>query len=165
MPMHRPHTEHRAEGLDTVAQGEGRDRASTLLTRARSGTNAITNAIGERVFERARAITNAITGMDMEGADSDVPLLLLSVQLVPKSEVEKLPAGFGRSAPNSNPILPKQVGRLRFSLNPCRMMYDLLGPKLCRRLSGVFCCILCVLIVWSLIPVVIGNVVTAPFTG
>ena len=161
MPMHRPHTEHRAEGLDTVAQGEGRDRASTLLTRARSGTNAITNAIGER----ARAITNAITGMDMEGADSDVPLLLLSVQLVPKSEVEKLPAGFGRSAPNSNPILPKQVGRLRFSLNPCRMMYDLLGPKLCRRLSGVFCCILCVLIVWSLIPVVIGNVVTAPFTG
>ena len=52
------------------------------------------------------------------------PLLLMSVQLVPLQEVEKLPAGFGRSAPNSNPTLPKPTGRLKFSWNPCRMMCD-----------------------------------------
>ena len=57
------------------------------------------------------------------------PKLLVSVQLVPQSDVEKLPAGFGRSAPNSNPTLPKPAGRLKFTWNPFVLCYNLLGPK------------------------------------
>ena len=93
------------------------------------------------------------------------PKLLVSVQLVPIDEVEKLPAGFGRSAPNSNPVLPKPTGRLKFTLNPFAMMYRLLGPKLCGRLSAFICCILFILLLWYLIPIIIGNVITAPVTG
>jgi hypothetical protein len=93
------------------------------------------------------------------------PLLLMSVQLVPVQDVEKLPAGFGRSAPNSNPTLPKPTGRLKFSWNPCRMMYDLLGRKLCMRLNGVLCCALCVVILWYMIPVLASNVITETVMG
>lgn len=40
----------------------------------------------------------------------------------------------------------------------------MLGPKLCGRLSGLFCIIIGILVIWGLIPVVIGNIVTAPIT-
>lgn len=163
LPLRRPHHEQREpeaaeDDAALAAQEEGRQRrSSTVLSRAKS-----------TLAGRARAVTGALTGVELSedaGEDSRVPLLLLSVQLVPSSEVEKLPAGFGRSAPNCNPVLPKQVGRLKFSLNPCRMAYDVLGPKLCGRLSGLLCLIVCVLVLWGLIPVLIGNVVTAPITG
>jgi hypothetical protein len=49
--------------------------------------------------------------------------VLLSIQLVPVAMRDKLPAGRGRSDPNSNPVLPPPVGRLQFSLNPFTMLY------------------------------------------
>ncbi len=36
---------------------------------------------------------------------SDHPLMLYSVEILPQKEIEKYPAGFGRSAPNMNPYL------------------------------------------------------------
>jgi len=62
-------------------------------------------------------------------------------------------------------VLPKPTGRLKFTLNPFAMMYRLLGPKLCGRLSAFICCILFILLLWYLIPIIIGNVITAPVTG
>ena len=94
-----------------------------------------------------------------------IPKLLVSVQLVPVEDVEKLPAGFGRSAPNSNPALPKPTGRLKFTLNPFVLCYNLLGPKLCGRLYAVLCAAVCVLMLWYLIPILVGNAITAPLTG
>ena len=93
------------------------------------------------------------------------PKLLVSVQLVPKADVEKLPAGFGRSSPNSNPALPKPTGRLAFTLNPFRLMYDLLGPRLCAKIGGALCCVVCLLLAWYLTPVIIGNVITEVTIG
>ena len=87
--------------------------------------------------------------------------LLLSVQLVPEAEVERLPAGTGRAEPNTNPVLPAPVGRLRFTLNPCAMGYRLLGEKLCRRLWSIVCCagccVLSALLVMQLIPSLMAN--------
>jgi hypothetical protein len=40
--------------------------------------------------------------------------MLLSVELVPLEIAKKMPAGFGRSAPNANPELPNPTGRLKF---------------------------------------------------
>jgi hypothetical protein len=62
-----------------------------------------------------------------------LPKLLLSVQLVPTDDIDKLPAGFGRSAPNTNPALPKPVGRLQWTLNPVRRHHR----SSCRSLAGV----------------------------
>ena len=100
----------------------------------------------------------------MPHAHAQVPKLLLSVQLVPADEVARLPAGFGRSEPNSNPILPKPTGRLKFGLSPFGLS-ALLGRKLCARLTGLIGSIVCLLLLWYLIPIVMGNLITAPITG
>jgi len=95
--------------------------------------------------------------------------IMLSMQLVPVETVERLPAGKGRSEPNLNPILPKPVGRLQFSLNPFVMLYRLIGRKYCHRLACICCCFFCtalaVVIGYFLFPVVFGNLVTAPLLG
>lgn len=47
-------------------------------------------------------------GRDLNGE------LLLSVEVVPKDMLKKVPAGHGRAEPNQNPILPPPTGRLKF---------------------------------------------------
>ena len=99
------------------------------------------------------------------GADGrSPPVILVSVQLVPESKWEELPAGHGRSEPNTNPTLPKPVGRLKFTLNPFSMMAQLLGPKLCKKLMGILCVIICVCVLYYMLPVVFANVITSPIT-
>ena len=39
---------------------------------------------------------------------------LVSIECMPVALAEKIPAGFGRSDPNSNPLLPAPTGRLKF---------------------------------------------------
>ena len=98
------------------------------------------------------------------GKDKHQGKLLLSIQLVPIEEVEKLAAGRGRSEPNTNPVLPKPVGRLSFTLNPFKMMFRLIGPKYCRKLQGICCCLCCIMIgalmVYYMFPVVFANLLT-----
>ena len=95
--------------------------------------------------------------------------LLLSVQLVPVAFVDGLPAGKGRGEPNRNPTLPKPVGRLKFSLNPFKMLSQMIGPKYCGKLARGCCCLLClvitVLMIYYMVPVVFGNIITAPISG
>lgn len=43
------------------------------------------------------------------------------------------------------------------------MFYQLLGPKLCARLSGFLCCLVCILLAYYITPVVAGNIVSQPF--
>ena len=90
--------------------------------------------------------------------------LLMSIQLVPVEEVEKLPAGRGRNEPNTNPELPKPVGRLSFTLNPFKMLFRLIGPKYFSKLMKTICCLLCcvimVLMIYYMFPVVFANLMT-----
>lgn len=94
-----------------------------------------------------------------------LPEVLVSVQMVPESYLEKLPAGHGRSEPNVNPTLPKPVGRLRFTFNCFSMIYQFIGPKFCRRILCVLFLLCLVLTIYYMIPVIFGNVVTAPVTN
>jgi hypothetical protein len=45
------------------------------------------------------------------------------------------------------------------------MMYDLLGRKLCMRLNGLLCCVLCVIILWYMLPVLLSNAITETVFG
>ena len=89
--------------------------------------------------------------------------LLVSVELVPAAELEARPAGHGRSDPNTNPVLPKPVGRLAFTFNPFALCFRLLGPKLCRQLCAASCCIIYVVLLFWLVPAFLGNLLWAPF--
>ena len=83
--------------------------------------------------------------------------VLLSIEAVPKQEFDNRKAGYGRSDPNENPTLPKPVGRLKFSLNPCVAIYSLLGPRLCRQLSCLLCIVLLILLAYYMVPVILGE--------
>ena len=86
--------------------------------------------------------------------------LLVSLQLVPAHQLDSLPAGEGRKEPNSNPKLPKPVGRVYFTLNPFAMCAMVLGPRLCGKLMCALCCVFLVLLLYYMLPVLLGNTIT-----
>lgn len=72
--------------------------------------------------------------------------------------------GSGRDDPNIEPYLPPPIGRLRFTLNPWEMYKQLIGAAM-RRKIAIWCCIaigsaLCVLILYYIVPILIGNGIT-----
>ncbi|RLN32134.1 hypothetical protein BBJ28_00019767 [Nothophytophthora sp. Chile5] len=71
----------------------------------------------------------------------------ISVQIVPEEEALASPVGKGQNAPNLNPYLPPPMGRMRLSANPLAMLKELVGPKMCLRLSLLCCCGGCLLFV------------------
>lgn len=68
--------------------------------------------------------------------------LAISVQILPMSEVEMRPAGFGRSEPNDNPVLQAPFGRYTFG-NPMSMLLGILRSLCGPTVLCVLCC-LCV---------------------
>lgn len=67
----------------------------------------------------------------------------ISVQIVPEQEAQMNPVGKAQEAPNMNPYLPPPVGRMRLSANPIMMLKELIGPKMCLRITILFCCVGC----------------------
>jgi hypothetical protein len=74
------------------------------------------------------------------GVYKKVGNILISVELLPKSLADSRPAGFGRSEPNMNPILPAPVGRVdwRMMWNPCYVIQECCGPKAFRIFLVIF---------------------------
>ena len=56
----------------------------------------------------------------------------MTIHLYPKDAAEKNPQGVGRDNPNSDPHCPPPVGRIELSLNPFKMLMQLIPPKLRR---------------------------------
>ena len=81
--------------------------------------------------------------------------VLCSMEMVPKWKMEMNPVGLGRDEPNVDPYLPPPVGRLEFTLNPCKMINQLVGPKFRRKCYLACCMALCVLYLIIVIPYVI----------
>jgi hypothetical protein len=55
--------------------------------------------------------------------------VLLSVEILPKEFADRFPAGTGRKAPNDFPALPEPVGRVHISLNPLKLVGQMMGTK------------------------------------
>ncbi|RLN20509.1 hypothetical protein BBJ28_00005436 [Nothophytophthora sp. Chile5] len=84
----------------------------------------------------------------------------VSLELVPGEAAKKAPVGQGRSSPNNSPYLPPPAGRLSFSLNPFKVLNDLLGPSICNRLLCCLCCILFMVLVYFLAPFINVAIIT-----
>lgn len=54
--------------------------------------------------------------------------LRIQIDVLPKVEAEKNKVGEAQSEPNVNPFLPKPEGRMELSLNPFKMIAQLVGP-------------------------------------
>jgi len=156
-----------------------RDPQLTHADEDKPGLTEMLRNMVEAIISRDKAANPAEVDPIVEHAKLWVPLetpeaefagkLLVSVQLMPKNKVDKLEAGEGREEPNKNPELPKPVGRLFFTLNPFSICYQFLGPQNCRALQRcllkIFCALLCAMLLYSLTPVVMGNLITDVITG
>ena len=87
--------------------------------------------------------------------------LLLSIDCLNKDEVKMTPVGVGRSDPNQDPYLPSPKGRFQFSLNPLKLLNQLVGPnfrnKLCFFILMLLLCCLIVFFLPGMITSIIAN--------
>ena len=51
--------------------------------------------------------------------------LRIDLRIVPMEMVKSKPVGPGRENPNMEPYLPPPIGRIQFSLNPCKMLVSI----------------------------------------
>ena len=85
--------------------------------------------------------------------------LKISVEVYPKRGAEANPVGSGQSEPNVNPFLPKPFGRIEFSINPLKMLSQLVGPALRRKLYCYCCIILCCALCIMMAPMIFSNII------
>ena len=72
----------------------------------------------------------------------------ISIEILPKNLADEVPNGNGRDGPNQHPILEEPTGRFAFDLfSPWKMIKELIGPELARKLCCLVCCIVCTAIV------------------
>ena len=90
------------------------------------------------------------------------------IDIVPGEYAAKNPVGSAREDPNIEPYLPPPVGRISWSINPCTMYKQLIGPAARRKICIWLCCAVCivlfVLIAYYVVPVVIGNLISSGIT-
>lgn len=90
--------------------------------------------------------------------------VLVQIDIVPKDYAEANNVGSAREEPNANPFLPPPIGRLSFSLNPCKMYQQLVGPEMRRKICiygcCAICCILCLALFLYMIPTIIGTLIS-----
>lgn len=86
------------------------------------------------------------------------------IDITTKEFAEKNKVGSARDDPNTEPYLPPPVGRIHFTLNPFEMYKQMIGPAM-RGKIAYWCCIfwgsiLCVMILYYLVPIVVGGLIT-----
>ena len=74
--------------------------------------------------------------------------VMCSLEILPKALADIEKVGKGRDEPNVNPHLPPPVGRFEWTINPFKLVNQLVGPKFRRK---CYCICLCCLIIAYLI--------------
>jgi len=87
-------------------------------------------------------------------------MIRIQVDVLPVAEALKNKVGEAREEPNVNPYLPKPEGRLEFSLNPLKMLEQLVGPGFRAKMYTFICIALCITICIMLIPMVASDIVS-----
>jgi len=67
------------------------------------------------------------------------------------------PLGAARENPNMEPHLPPPVGRIEFSLNPFKMLAQLVGPEFLAKIYGIICLLLCCTLFIMMLPMLLSN--------
>jgi len=81
----------------------------------------------------------------------------IDLRIMPAIQAEKRKVGEGRENPNMEPYLPPPVGRISFSLNPFKMLAQLVGPEFLRKLYGIICVFLCCGLCILMMPMLVSN--------
>lgn len=84
--------------------------------------------------------------------------LKLSIDILSKKDADLNPVGEAQSEPNCNPFLPKPFGRIEFSMNPLKMLSQLVGPELRRKLYMYCCLAVCCALCIMMLPMIMSNI-------
>lgn len=103
-----------------------------------------------------------------EGKFENNGYVRIQIEICPIDFAETNQVGDARCEPNANPFLPPPVGRIFFSLNPCVMFKQLVGPAMRRKIycycCMFICCALCITLSIFVVPSVIGTIVAGWFS-
>jgi hypothetical protein len=96
---------------------------------------------------------------DATGEGEQGGRVLCSLEIVPKSVAEVDKVGNGRNEPNVNPYLPPPVGRFECTLNPFKLVNQLVGPKFRKKCYCYCLCCLCVLYLCIALPNMLKHII------
>ena len=107
---------------------------------------------------------------EVEGqSDKLDQMVRLRIEIVTKEEAEDSPLGVGRNEPNTDPFLPPPEGRIEFSMNPMKMLKQLIGPEIIMKIKAslcmIICCLLCIYLAPGLISSIMGNIISGWISG
>jgi hypothetical protein len=77
---------------------------------------------------------------DVTGEGEKGGRVMCSLEILPKALAEIEKVGKGRDEPNVNPYLPPPVGRFEWTLNPCKLFKQCIGPKFRRKSYCIYLC-------------------------
>ena len=104
------------------------------------------------------------TTKDEFGKSSNTGKVLISIEILPEAKALAINNGEGRSEPNIEPILPTPEGRIQFTLNPIKMLGQLVGPELKRKIFMYVCLALCCFLCVMMFPMLIANSFTSVYS-
>lgn len=90
--------------------------------------------------------------------------LKVSIDVYPLKDAEDNPVGKGREDPNLNPYLPPPTGRLELSLNPCKMIDQLIDANTKRKIYCACCCVALLALCVMMIPMIFSNMISSLLT-
>jgi hypothetical protein len=99
-----------------------------------------------------------LTTRDKDGKPVKVRL---DLRILPKDIADKMPVGEARQEPNNGPHLPPPVGRIQFSLNPFKMLAQLVGPEFLAKIYGIACVLICCGLCILMLPMLLSNFTSA----
>lgn len=102
---------------------------------------------------------------DEKGEEVQFGKVQCSIHIVPADAAAKNPQGKGRDEPNSDPFCPPPVGRIELSLNPFKMIMQLIPPKLRRQICMALCCLVCLSLCVFMGPMIFSNLITTAITS
>ena len=83
----------------------------------------------------------------------------VQVEVMPGEMAKSNPVGAARGDPNQSPFLPPPVGRISFTLNPFKMLFQMVGPAVQRKIILYCCLITCLMLCLFCIPLVFSQMI------
>lgn len=100
-----------------------------------------------------------LMGKTKEGKIDCTGQVRVQVNVLPISVAEKNPVGKARDSPNHSPTLPQPEGRLELSLNPLKMLNQLLGPVIIRKIKIGICIGICIALCAMMFPMILSQLI------
>lgn len=92
-------------------------------------------------------------------------MVAFKVDVLPAETAKKNPVGKARDNPNHSPTLPAPEGRLELSLNPLKMLNQLLPPAVKRKIMIALCCIACIGLFVMILPNLMSSLIVNAISG